>query len=176
MSWPVYERPVTGDLVPQGSHVRWPGHFWWWCSPVLVDFKQGVPAFSRRLPLSAQMWPVTWQQPRWISDRDEKNKIRKKHGKGLIIVASNAVSGFIHFDREFPAAETTLLGIKGNSKEKSQISLFEGSKMGHIYLFTLAMCFALIEKAKTLFTLPLKHYMKKCGDSFKSWITHLCIQ
>ena len=83
-------------------------------------------------------------------------------------MASNAVSGFIHFDREFPAAETTLLGIKGNSKEKSQISLFEGSKMGHIYLFTLAMCFALIEKAEILFTLPLKHYMKKCGDSFKS--------
>ena len=83
-------------------------------------------------------------------------------------MASNAVSGFIHFDREFPAAETTLLGIKGNSKEKSQISLFEGSKMGYIYLFTLAMCFALIEKAEILFTLPLKHYMKKCGDSFKS--------
>ena len=83
-------------------------------------------------------------------------------------MASNAVSGFIHFDREFPAAETTLLGIKGNSKEKSQILLFEGYKMGHIYLFTLAMCFALIEKAEILFTLPLKHYMKKCGDSFKS--------
>ena len=80
VSWPVYKRPVTGDLVPQGSHVRWPGHCWWWCSPlVLVDFKQGVPAFSRRLPLSAQMWPVTWQQLRWISDRDDKNKIRKKN-------------------------------------------------------------------------------------------------
>ena len=80
-------------------------------------------------------------------------------------MASNAVSGFIHFDREFPAAETTLLGIKGNSKEKSQISLFEGSEMGHLYLFTLALCFALIEKAEILFTLPLKHYMKSAGTA-----------
>ena len=76
-------------------------------------------------------------------------------------MASNAFSGFIHFDREFPAAVTFLLGIKGNSKVK----LFEGSKMGHPYLITLALCFALIEKAEILFTLPLKHYMKSAGTA-----------
>ena len=80
-------------------------------------------------------------------------------------MASNAFSGFIHFDREFPAAVTFLLGIKGNSKEKSQISLFEESKRGHLYLFTLALCFALIEKAEILFPLPLKHYMKSAGTA-----------
>ena len=80
-------------------------------------------------------------------------------------MASNAVSGFIHFDREFPAAETTLLGIKGNRKEKSQISLFEGFRMGHLCLSTFALCFALIEKPGILFTLPLKHYMKSAGTA-----------